>query len=75
MQVIYKLEKLKLSITNDTSNDTMKFWMQVEPDGELLVEPLCILEQRETMLQRRSITEAKVQWKHCSLNEATWGSK
>eukprot|EP00253_Pinus_taeda_P032322 PITA_32322 len=46
--------------------------VQVEPDKEMLLEPLRILEQREMMLQRRDITQVKVQWKYFSPKEAIW---
>ena len=45
---------------------------QVKPDGEFLVEPQRILDKREIMLQKRAITQVKVQWKHFSPDEATW---
>ncbi len=46
--------------------------MQVEPEGEVLVEPLTILDRREVQLQKRVIFQAKVQWQHYGLQEATW---
>ena len=46
--------------------------MQVEPEGDFLVEPDCILERREILLQNRTIGQVKVQWKHLSPEEATW---
>lgn len=45
---------------------------QVELEGEFLTEPLCILDRWETNIQKRAITQVKVQWKHFSLEEATW---
>eukprot|EP00253_Pinus_taeda_P018572 PITA_18572 len=36
--------------------------IQVEPKGEILVEPLNILDRREAMLRKRAITQIKVQW-------------
>eukprot|EP00253_Pinus_taeda_P029522 PITA_29522 len=36
--------------------------IQVEPEGEVLVEPLRILDWREVLLQKRAITQVKVQW-------------
>eukprot|EP00253_Pinus_taeda_P016121 PITA_16121 len=35
---------------------------QVEPEGEVLVEPLSILDRREVQLRKRVITQVKVQW-------------
>ena len=46
--------------------------VQVEPEGEVLVEPDCILGRREITLRNRTIGQLKVQWKHLSSEEATW---
>eukprot|EP00253_Pinus_taeda_P007859 PITA_07859 len=46
--------------------------IQVEPEGEVLVEPLSILNRREVQLQKRVITQVKVQWRHFGPEEATW---
>ena len=46
--------------------------MQVEPEGDFLVESECILECREISLWNRTIGQVKVQWKHLSPEEATW---
>ena len=50
------------------------YWnvVQGEPKGEFQVEPLCIIDQKEIVLQNWSITWVKVQWKHFILEEATW---
>ena len=45
--------------------------MQVEPEGDFLVELDCILERREISLRNCTICQVKVQWKHLSLKEAT----
>ena len=45
---------------------------QVEPEGEVLVEPLTILDRREVQLRKRVISQAKVQWQHYGPEEATW---
>ena len=46
--------------------------MQVEPEGNFLVESDCILDKREILLRNRTIGQVKVQWKHLSPEEATW---
>ena len=46
--------------------------VQVESEGDFLVELDCILERREISLQNRTIGQVKVQWKHLSPKEATW---
>eukprot|EP00253_Pinus_taeda_P034398 PITA_34398 len=45
---------------------------QVEPEGEFLVEPMGILDQREIMQRRRVITQVKIHWQHYGPEEATW---
>eukprot|EP00253_Pinus_taeda_P033850 PITA_33850 len=46
--------------------------IQVEPEGEIWVDPLSILDQREVTLRKRDITQVKVQWQHFGPDEATW---
>eukprot|EP00253_Pinus_taeda_P035992 PITA_35992 len=46
--------------------------IQVEPEGEVLVEPLSILNRREVQLRKQIITQVKVQWRHFGPEEATW---
>jgi hypothetical protein len=46
--------------------------IQVEPEGEFLPEPQCILDRKETPLWNQTIAQVKVQWRHFVLNEATW---
>ena len=40
--------------------------VQVEPEGDFLLEPDCILERRDISLRNRTIGQVKVQWKHLS---------
>ena len=49
--------------------------VQVEPEGEVLVEPDCILGRREITLRNRTTGQLKLQWKHLSPEEATWELK
>jgi hypothetical protein len=46
--------------------------LQVEPGGEVLVEPQSILDRREVRLRKRVITQVKVLWQHYGPEEATW---
>jgi hypothetical protein len=46
--------------------------IQVEPEGEFLPEPQCILDRKETPLRNPTIAQVKVQWKHFGPDEATW---
>jgi hypothetical protein len=38
--------------------------IQVEPEGEFLPKPQCILDRKETSLRNRTISQVKVEWKH-----------
>ena len=44
----------------------------MELEGELQVEPLRILERKETVLWNWCVTQVKVQWKHFIPEEETW---
>ena len=46
--------------------------LQVELEGEILVEPLNILDWREVLLRKWAITQVKVQWQHYGPEEAVW---
>ena len=46
--------------------------IQVEPKGEFQVGSEHILDRRELLLRNHTIRQVKVQWKHLSLEEATW---
>jgi hypothetical protein len=46
--------------------------VQVEPEGEFQVEPLCIQDQGEIALRNRFVAQVKGKWKHFSLEEDTW---
>ena len=46
--------------------------IQVEPEGEFLPEPQCILDRKETPLWNQTIAQVKVQWRHFGPDEATW---
>ena len=45
--------------------------MELEVDFH--IKPMCILYKREIQLQKQIIIQVKVQWKHYSEEEATWG--
>jgi hypothetical protein len=46
--------------------------IQVELEGEFLLEPQCILDRKETPLRNRTIAQVKVQWKHFGPYESMW---
>ena len=46
--------------------------IQVEPEGEFQIKPMCIFDRKVTMLWNWAIGQVKVQWEHYSPKEATW---
>ena len=46
--------------------------IQVEPEGKFQTKSFCILERKKHMLLNQDIVQIEVQWKHFSLEEATW---
>eukprot|EP00253_Pinus_taeda_P015651 PITA_15651 len=46
--------------------------IQVEPEGEFMVEPVNMLDRRRVELRKRVINQVKVQWQHFGPDEATW---
>jgi hypothetical protein len=46
--------------------------VHMEPKGEFQVEPLRNMVRREITLQKKAVTQVKVQWKNFSLEEGTW---
>ena len=49
--------------------------LQVESEGDFMLEPLHILDKREVQLRKRTIVQLKLQWKHFGLDEDTWESE
>ena len=47
-------------------------FLQEEPEGEFVSEPLHILDKREVQLKKWTIVQLKVQWNHFRPEEATW---
>ena len=46
--------------------------LQVSDEGALMVEPVCILDQRIRQLRRWMIDQVKVQWDSYSPHSVTW---
>jgi hypothetical protein len=44
----------------------------VEPEGEFLPKPQCIIDRKETPLRNITISQVKVSWKYFGQDEATW---
>ena len=44
----------------------------MELEGDFSLEHLHILDKREVQLNKCTIVQLKVQWKHFEANEATW---
>ena len=46
--------------------------IQVEPEGDFQIKPMCILDRKVTMLRNQAIGQVKVQWDHYGPEEAMW---
>ena len=65
MHNIFRISVLKKYV-HDATHVVDWNVVQVEPEGEILVEPDCILGRREITLWISTIGQVKVQWKHLS---------
>eukprot|EP00253_Pinus_taeda_P008175 PITA_08175 len=76
MEVMVKKVRANLKMAQDRQKNfadrkrTFKEY-QVEPEGEFLVEPVNILDQRRVELRKKVISQVKVQWQHFGPEEAT----
>ena len=68
---VFHVSLLKIYV-HDASHIVDWNFVQVEPEGEFLPEPLQILEREEIELRNRIVARVKVQWKHFTVEEATW---
>ena len=68
---VFHVSLLKINV-NDASHIFDWNVIQVEPEGEFLLEPLQILEREEIELRNRTVAKVKVQWKQFTAEEATW---
>eukprot|EP00253_Pinus_taeda_P026205 PITA_26205 len=64
--------KDRLRLALEMLNEMEELVKKVELEGEIWVELLSILDQREVTLRKKDITQVKVQWQHFGPNEATW---
>eukprot|EP00253_Pinus_taeda_P015655 PITA_15655 len=62
----------KLSLGPEMLKEMEDMVKRVKPEGEVLVEPQSILNQREVRLRKWVITQIKVLWQHYGPEEATW---
>jgi hypothetical protein len=46
--------------------------LQVSDEGELMAEPICILDHRIRQLLRRTVDQVKVQWDNYSPHSTIW---
>ena len=44
----------------------------MEPEGDFQVEPMCIMDRKEIVLQNGVVTRVRVQWNHFILKETNW---
>eukprot|EP00253_Pinus_taeda_P018524 PITA_18524 len=62
----------RLMLGSEMLKEMEELVKRVEPEGEIRVELLSILNQREVTLRKRDITQVKVQWQHFGPDESTW---
>ena len=43
----------------------------MESEGEFHTKPMCILDRKEVVFQKRTIVQVKVQWKHYTPHKVT----
>ena len=50
-------------------------WGQIEidTDGTFEEGPVCILDSRDQVLRRKTVRLVRVLWRHCGVEESTWG--
>ena len=46
--------------------------IEVDTDGTLEEGPVCILDSRDQVLQRKTVRLVRVIWQHCGVEESTW---
>ena len=46
--------------------------IQVEPEGDFLLQPVAILGSKVKLLQNREIRQVKVQWTHYNTKYSNW---
>ena len=46
--------------------------IEVDTDGTFEEGPVCILDSRDQVLQRKTVRLVRVQWRHCGVEESTW---
>ena len=49
-------------------------WGEIEVDTDRTFEegPVCIMDSRDQVLQRKTVRLVKVLWQHCGVEEVTW---
>ena len=46
--------------------------IEVETDGTFEEGPVCIVDSRDQVLQRKTVRLVRVLWRHCGVEESTW---
>ena len=49
-------------------------WRQIEVDTDGTFEegPMCIVDNRDQVLRRKTVRLVRVLWRHCGVEESTW---
>ena len=46
--------------------------IEVDTDGTFEEGPMCIVDRRDQVLQRKTVRLVRVLWRHCGVEESTW---
>ena len=46
--------------------------IEVDTDGTFEEGPVCIIDSRDQVLQRKIVRLGRVPWRHCGVEESTW---
>ena len=49
--------------------------IEVDTDGTFEEGPMCIVNSRDQVLQRKTVRVVRVLWQHCGVEESTWGAR
>ena len=46
--------------------------IEIDTDGTFEEGPMCIIDSRDRVLQRKTVRLVRVLWRHCGVEESTW---
>ena len=58
--------------TPDPAHEVDWGQIEIDTDGAFEEGPVCIVDSREQVLQRKTVRLVRVLWRHCGVEESTW---